>query len=161
VNHPEVVLDANLFVLFVVGTTNRNLIGRHKRLKAFSLDDFDLLCRIIASSRDVLVTPNTLTETSNLLGHLAEPARTKVFETFRQIIGSVPEHYVESRGASEEKEFLRLGLTDCVLMQTVNESRYLLTTNLHLFLSTMARGAEAVNFNHLRDIRLSTRGTRS
>jgi hypothetical protein len=151
VNGINLVIDTNLFVLFVVGTTNRNLVARHKRLKAFSIDDFDLLCRVIGSSLQVLVTPNTLTETSNLLAYIDEPARTQVFETFRALILLTSEEYVESKTACEAKEFLRLGLTDSVLLQITNEPRTLLTTDLALYLSALSRGLSAWNFNHLRE----------
>ncbi len=46
----SLIIDANLLVLFVVGATDRNLIARHKRLKAFSLEDFDLLCRLVVEA---------------------------------------------------------------------------------------------------------------
>lgn len=144
------VLDTNLLVLFVVGSTNRAFIQRHKRLKAFSVEDFELLCRLIASCPQVIVTPNTLTETSNLLGHIEEPARTQIFEAFRQLVLSTDEEYLESRNAVTVKEFSRLGLTDAGLLEVTRETRSLLTTDLDLYLSALNRGATAVNFNHLR-----------
>lgn len=146
----SLIIDANLLVLFVVGTTNRSLIARHKRLKAFSLDDFDMLCRLVESAPEVLVTPNALTEASNLLGYIGEPARTQVFKTFRTIVQSTPEEYVQSRIACKTKEFLRLGLTDAALMELSNESRLILTTDLDLYLAAQKRGVSAINFNHLR-----------
>ena len=150
----SLIIDTNLLVLFVVGTTNRNLVTRHKRLKAFSIDDFDLLCRVIATSPQVFVTPNTLTETSNLLGYIDEPARTQVFETFRTVIISATEEYVESKIACDAQEFVRLGITDSVLLHLASESRSLLTTDLDLYLSALSKGLSAVNFNHLRELSL-------
>ncbi len=146
----SLIIDANLLVLFVVGTTNRKLVAKHKRLNAFSLDDFDLLCRLVESSPAALVTPNVLTEASNLLGYIAEPARTRVFETFRTIVLSTPEEYVPSRIAAQTKEFLRLGLTDAGLIEACDTSRTILTTDLDLYLSALKRGVSAINFNHLR-----------
>jgi hypothetical protein len=151
VNYDSLVIDTNLLVLFVVGTTKRGFVTRHKRLKAFSLEDFDLLCRVIASTAEVLVTPNTLTETSNILGYIDEPARTEVFQTFRSLVPSMQEEFVESRTAVGAKEFLRLGLTDAALLEIASESRSLLTVDLDLYLSVLNRGASAVNFNHLRE----------
>jgi hypothetical protein len=148
----DLVVDTNLLVLFVVGMTNRNLVAKHKRLRAFSLDDFDMLCRIIASSRQVLVTPNTLTETSNLLGHIDEPGRSRVFETFRAVIRSTTEEYVESRTACGAKEFLRIGLADSGLLEVAGKSRILLTADLDLYLCALSRGLTVQNFNHLRDL---------
>ena len=148
----SLIIDANLLVLFVVGTTNRSWIARHRRLKAFSIQDFDLLCRVIGSYSQVYVTPNTLTETSNLLGYIAEPARSKVFETFRALILSAQEEYVQSRIACKMMEFPHLGLTDSGLMEISSQSRSLLTTDLDLYLSALRRGISAINFNHLRDL---------
>ncbi|MFZ5450700.1 MAG: PIN domain-containing protein [Thermodesulfobacteriota bacterium] len=148
----KLVIDTNLLLLFVVGITNRNLITRHKRLKEFCLEDYDLLCQVIKSSFEVLVTPNTLTETSNLLGYINEPARTQLFETFHSFIQSTQEEYIDSRIASNAMEFLRLGLTDSGLLEITNESRSILTTDLDLYLSALSRGLSAVNFNHLREL---------
>jgi hypothetical protein len=146
----SLIIDANLLLLFIVGTTNRRLVAKHKRLKAFSLDDFDLLCRLIASSPQVFVTPNALTEASNLLGYIGEPARSQVFKTFRAIVRSASEEYIQSRIACETKEFLRLGLTDSGLIEIADTSRSILTTDLDLYLSALMRGVSAINFNHLR-----------
>jgi hypothetical protein len=145
------IIDTNLLVLFIVGITNRNLITKHRRLKAFSLDDFDLLCQLIESSLQILVTPNTLTETSNLLGYIDEPARSQLFETFRKLIQKTSEVYVDSRIASNTEEFHRLGLTDSGLLEITGKSRTILTTDLDLYISALSRGLLAINFNHLRE----------
>ena len=149
-NGATLVLDASLLVLFVVGTTSRGLIGRHKRLKAFTVEDFDLLCRLIAAARQVVVTPHILTETSNLLRQIDEPARSQILETFRHVVLTGDEEYLASRNAVRVAEFLRLGLTDAASLEVTRDARSLLTTDLDLYLSALARGSSAVNFNHLR-----------
>src|SRR2546425_1973988 len=63
---PVIVLDTALLMLFVVGITNPALISRHKRLKEYTVGDFELLRNVMARASDVVVTPNVLTETSNL-----------------------------------------------------------------------------------------------
>lgn len=151
-NGISLILDANLLLLFIVGTTDRDLIAKHRRLrKTFSLDDFDLLWRLITDAPHVFVTPNTLTETSNLLGYIDEPARTQVFKMFRALIPSTNEEYVESQKAAGVEEFLRLGLTDSGLLEIASKSRSLLTTDLDLYIAALNRGVSAVNFNHLRE----------
>ena len=149
-NGASLVLDASLLVLFVVGSTRCDLIGRHKRLKAFTVEDFELLRRLIAVAQQVIVTPNTLTEASNLIGQIDDPARTQIREIFRHVIGATEEEYVPSLVAASAGHFLRLGLTDAGLLQLMSGSRCLLTTDLDLYLSALQLGAEAVNFNHLR-----------
>ena len=44
----QIVIDANLLVLLVVGLTDRALIAKHKRTKTFEPEDFDLLTRLLA-----------------------------------------------------------------------------------------------------------------
>jgi hypothetical protein len=147
---PALVLDASLLVLFLVGSTRRDLIGRHKRLKAYTIEDYDLLLRLISQAPHVIVTPNTLTEASNLIAQVDEPARTRIREVFRGVVEATEEEYVSSRTAVSAPIFLRLGLTDAALLHLMSEPRSLLTTDLNLYLSALQQGSTALNFNHLR-----------
>ena len=149
--YKELILDTNLLLLLVVGSTSREYISKHKRLKAFSETDFDLLRELILSAPNIFVTPNTLTETSNLIGYIAEPARTKIFKVFCDYIQSANEHYYESRQTINRKEFVRLGLTDSVLLHEMTDSFILLTADLNLYLAAEKEGYPVLNFNHLRD----------
>ena len=81
-------VDANLLLLLVVGSTDQALIRRHRRLQVFNADDYELLVDLLSKYQQVLVTPNTLTETSNLLGQHGEPQRSRFFDTFRSLIES-------------------------------------------------------------------------
>jgi len=98
-----------------------------------------------------MVTPNTLTETSNLIGYIAEPARTKILNVFCDFIRALDEHYCESRLAISRKEFIRLGLTDSVLLHETTDSSILLTADLDLYLAAVNEGYPAKNFNHFRE----------
>jgi hypothetical protein len=144
-------LDTNLLLLFVVGTASREYIARHKRLTEFTLDDYDALLQITSNAPSVFVTPNTLTETSNLAAYINEPARTKVREVLRDIIASSRELYITSHKASGRDEFLRLGLTDVALIEASSQPATILTTDLDLYRAASANGAPVINFNHIRD----------
>jgi len=149
----SVILDSNLLLLFVVGTTRRSYIAIHKRLHAYSEQDFTLLLQIIERASNVVVTPNTLTETSNLLGYMAEPARAELFTTFRALIEASEEVHCESRTTSNSPVFLRLGLTDAVLFDSCKEQLSLVTADFDLYQATLASGGSVINFNHLRELR--------
>ncbi len=56
---------------------------------------------------------------------------------------------MESRIACKAREFLRLGLTDSVLLEISDNSRTILTADLDLYLSALDKGLKAVNFRHL------------
>lgn len=145
------ILDANLLLLLVVGSASKKYISRHKRLRAYSETDFDLLIKIISNAPTILVTPNTLTETSNLIGYIDKPARIKIFEVFSAYIRLADERYCESRQAVTRKEFVRLGLTDSVLLHETTDSFILLTADLDLYLAALNEGCPVQNFNHLRE----------
>ncbi len=145
-------IDTNLLVLFVVGTAAKEYIARHKKLTAFTVEDYDRLVKIIARASEVLVTPNTLTETSNLAAYINEPARSKVLAVLHTVIASdSQERYVPSSVAAERKEFVRLGLADAALLEIVAKDVTLLTTDFDLYNTALKKGAQALNFNHLRD----------
>ena len=150
-NPYPILLDTNLLVLFVVGTASREYIAKHKRLTQFIAKDYDTLIEMISRAPSVLVTPNTLTETSNLAAHIAEPARSEVFRVLRSVIATSRETYVPSHTAAERGEFIKLGLTDAALIEASSQEVAVVTTDLNLYLATLAKGTPAVNFNHLRD----------
>lgn len=147
-------LDSQLLLLYVVGATSRDYIDKHKPLKAYSVADFDLLLLLPGEYSQLLLTPNTLSETSNFVDHIAEPARTRIYEVFKAML-TLPEfeeRYEPSRQVAEQVELPRLGLTDCALLSLcVERQTPLLTADLQLYLSALRRGGEVVNFNHLRD----------
>jgi hypothetical protein len=128
VTNASLILDASLLVLLVVGATSRSLVERHKRLKAFTTEDFDLLLGLVTHAPEVLLTPNTLTEASSLLRHIEGPARNDIQETFRRLVLVASEEYIPSRGAVVRNEFLRLGLTDAALLEISSSTRVLLLT---------------------------------
>lgn len=149
----KLLIDTQLLVLLVVGTTRRSYIREHRRLKAYSEADFDLLLEVISQHDCVVFTPNTLTETSNLLGYkVQEPLRSQLFSIFREIIQRFNETYAASRDSCERQEFLRLGLADSVQLDLAqDQNTLLLTADFDLYSSGAKDGA--VNFNHIREER--------
>ncbi len=158
-------IDANLLVLLIVGATGRHLIAKHKRLKSFQEDDYDGLVQQIAGTMSpgsatepntagaVRVTPNTLTEASNLLAQHQEPERSQFFKTLRLLIENSTEIVVASADASRTTAFPRLGLTDAVLLEVVSPETPLLTVDLDLYHAVARRDHRAaVNFRHLRPL---------
>jgi hypothetical protein len=107
----------------------------------------------IAPYSPIIVTPNTLTETSNLVSQISDPVRTHIALVFGQFLERVEERYIESRRAAAEPEFVHLGLTDCALLSELDSSHLLLTADHDLFVAAIQRGQTAINFNHMRPLR--------
>jgi hypothetical protein len=149
---PSVLLDANLLLLLVVGATDRSYIKRHKRLKAYTESDFDALQEIIQTMTGIVVTPNILTEVSNLAKQIAEPARAEIALTFRALVHGLEESYVPSKQAAVQPEFTRLWLTDAGILEELTDGHVLLTADLGLYLAALNRGKVAENFNYRRQL---------
>src|SRR5271170_2090463 len=100
----RLIVDSELLTLFIVGTTSRHYISRHKKLKSYIEEDYDLLLGIVSTAAEVVVTPHALAETSNLLGYIQDPARTKIFETMRALTPGFSESQIASRKGAERDE---------------------------------------------------------
>ncbi len=110
-------------MLFVAGVVDRGLIGRHRRLRGFTAADCETLVDLIAQVDRVLVTPNTLTEASNLLGQHREPERSQLLDGLRYVIEECREIVVASTEAARSRVFRRLGLTDAALFEVATTAR--------------------------------------
>ncbi len=138
-------IDANLLVLVVIGSVDRDLISKHRRTRRFTPEDYDRLLTMIQEVEQVFVTPNTLTETSNLLG----TKDSRFLEYLRFLLEKSKEVIVSSAAAARNKAFPRLGLTDAALLEVISAERPLITVDLELFSAALEKGEEvAINFTH-------------
>ncbi len=140
-------IDTNLLVLFVVGSVSTNIIARHRRLVDYKATDYETLLGLLSRANRIFVTPNTLTEASNLLRQHREPERSDLMERLRLLIDESEEIVVTSAQASANSEFQRLGLTDAALLEAISEERPLITVDTDLYAAALAKGDNvAVNF---------------
>ncbi|MYB77522.1 MAG: hypothetical protein F4X83_10610 [Chloroflexi bacterium] len=150
---PGVFIDTNLLLLLVVGSTDKAIIPKHKRLKGYTAEDYDTLLDLLDLFPQVLVTPHTLAETSNLLAQHKDPERARLFGQLRFLIHECEEVAIAGTVASNNSAFPRLGLTDAALLELVAPETPLLTVDWGLFQQAMAIGADAaVNFTDFREL---------
>ena len=143
-------IDTNLLVLFVVGRTDRQLISKHRRLREFSADDYDRLIGVLRPVAQLVVTPNTLTETSNLLRQHNDPERSRFLDVLRYVIEKSHEITVASVKAAGNSGFRRLGLTDAAILDIASAETPVLTVDLDLFHAATTKDPHAAfNFRHL------------
>jgi len=77
---PKLVVDANMLLLFIVGSTNPQLLGVAKRVKEYRPSDYAILFTYLSTFSEIILLPNTVTEVSNLLGYLAPDRRQRCME---------------------------------------------------------------------------------
>ena len=139
-------IDTNLLVLLLVGSVDRNLVAQHRRTRNFVPEDYDRLVEIIDTLDKVFVTPNTLTETSNLL---KGSQNVRMIIQLNLLAQQALEVYVASQIATNSSVFNRLGLTDAVLFESLSADRPLITVDLELYVAALAKGNKcAYNFTH-------------
>lgn len=147
----KVALDTNILLLLVVGLSDARWIAQHKRLSAYTVEDFVLLVEQLGES-EILSIPHSMTETDNILkGGLREPAGSILRETLAAMVQRFDEHYVPTKQIVTTDEYRWLGIGDTAWLETLPDGATLITDDLNLFAAALGRGIDAINFNHLRD----------
>jgi len=147
-----VLIDSNLLVLHLVGTVNRERIKTFKRTQAYSFEDFDLLEWLISCFSRLFTTPHVLTEVSNLTGGLSGRERADMRRLIRLVVDEMQESFDESKTVVRHACFDRLGLTDAAIATLCERGILVLTNDLDLYVALQTSGADAVNFNHIRNL---------
>ena len=143
-------IDSNLLILLVAGKVDQDLISKHRRLQNLSTDDYQRLIDILEPDKSIYVTPNTLTEASNLLAQHGEPERSSLLDHLRHLIHESKEIVIASDRASDRSEFNRLGLTDAVLLEAIKPDTPLLTADFELYAEGAKKDVNATVYFQIR-----------
>lgn len=144
-------IDANLLVLLVVGTLDRDRIIRHKRTNKYTEEDFQLLLDFIDRFKRIVTTPNILTEVSNLVegdSYQGVSALT-ILQQFALFADELTVSSIETMN-SYQKSYLKFGLSDAVISSVANQNFLVLTEDLNFCAYLQGQGLLAINFNNLR-----------
>jgi rRNA-processing protein FCF1 len=148
--HDTVFVDTNLFLVLLVGGLDVDQIERFKRTKAYTREDYALLVMFVNRFKRILVTPNVLTEVSNLAGQLTDPLRREARFALACMTQDLHERYLPSKELVVDPHFPTLGLTDVSIVQSVGKDVTVITADLPLYHRLATAGVDAINFNHLR-----------
>ncbi len=149
-----VLVDTNILLLYLVGAHDPGRVKRFKRTRdRFDPEDFDTLLRLLEAFARVIVTPHILTETSNLLGQMNDPAKTACFELFARAIGpAMHEAYTPATTLSESPAFVLFGIADASILEAAWGSYLVLTDDPRLAAYLQSRGVDVLNFNNIRTL---------
>lgn len=145
-------IDANLLLLYFVGTHDRRLTTSFKRTKAFAVEDFLLLGYIIHSFDSVVTTPHVLTEVNGLSNQIPGRVRFDYYGTFGSMAAELDEKVMPFTTVRTDTAFRVIGLTDAAIAVVASEPLLVLSVDLDLVTHLQHRGIDAVNFNHLRPL---------
>lgn len=128
----EIILDSNVFVLFIIGLINPKRINSHKRTSIYSEDDFKKLYSIISQYKTIITSPNVITEIDNLLNNLTGIEKFKYNLIIQDILDKSLERYFESRFIAKDWIFNEIGLTDAVIINMAKNSDLLISDDSQL-----------------------------
>ena len=143
-------IDSNLLLLLLVGGVDPSLVGRFKRTKQFTREDFFLLRDIVVPFTRIVTTPHILTEVSNLAGHLKGQDRDAFFQHLGESIQVLDEQHIPARQVALDDWLVRLGITDTAVTLLINRDLLALTVDAQLASCIAGRNGDVINFNHLR-----------
>jgi rRNA-processing protein FCF1 len=153
-----IALDSNLLLVLVSGSLDVRLFKSFKRVSEYTIEDYQLLVRLLQAFTVLIATPHVLTEVSNLANSLPESYRYEWHATLAAIVGSdkasvVQERWRPAAELVERPEFLPFGLTDTALTDLSSEA-LVVTEDYRLSGFLRDRGIPVLNFCDLRRIRL-------
>jgi hypothetical protein len=146
-----ILIDANLALLYLVGSYDLRLVGdgKYKKLSKYNTEDYHLLIRLKNVFKKAVTTPHVLTEVSNLTNDLPEKTKSACLKNFYETFVEIDELVVPSMEAAQMPEFHFLGLTDSALV-LVSSLFLIVTDDARLVQKMSESGMEALNFSHLR-----------
>ena len=148
---PALLIDTNLLCLLVAGNVSSAAVTKHKRLAKYDLVDYTRVRALALRFGHLILCPHVLAETSNISRLTAEPLRSLLGVALLDIVDASTEMHVAAEVAALAPEYLRLGLTDAVLLELGETNRVLLSDDLDLCLAAEHRGYPVINYNYLRD----------
>ena len=147
--HRVVTLDCNVLLLFVIGSVGKKHISKFKRTRIFNEDDYDLL-RQLTQSSFIVLSPNVLTEASNLLESYNQDTQPLGLSALQSLIKKTEEHYHSSSKLVDLNAYKKFGLADASIEALCKNEAIAITVDLPLYGYLYSKSLAVINFNHVR-----------
>ena len=147
---PTAALDTNLVVLRLVGEIAPELLGQHRRVRSFGIEDITVLEELCRSYDRLIVTPHVLAETSNLVGSGTQQVAPGAAAALSRYASEVEERHVSAQVLIEGRFAERFGFADASLIALAQAGVTILTEDFPLDGWLRHAGLPTVNFSHYR-----------
>ncbi len=121
-------IDTNLFLLYIVGIFDRKFISRFKGTNMYSEADFELVQKLARQFHRIVTTPYVIAELSNL-SRVREPLRRKYFACLVEVLREAREVHIEKEALFRYDVLPFIGFTDASLLETARRGRYCVLTD--------------------------------
>lgn len=137
-------LDTNLMVFLCLALADKRHIGRHKRISNYTVQDFRSLVGIISQADELVSTPYSLSEVSNLLNvSLKRKIDLTILRSFAALIADTHEVGVRASHCANSPEFSVFGLTDVAWLYHLDPKTVLVSTDEMLINYARSMGRKA------------------
>jgi hypothetical protein len=148
-----ILIDTNILFVLLVGSVNKERITKFHLTQQFIPEDYELLLKFMSEVKNLVTTPNILTEINSLANQLGKPELSECFAIFAGFVQNVDilnEYYMKSQEAVSADKLIEFGLTDSVIL-TLAQGNYLVLTG-ELKLANYLHNVEVdvINFNNIR-----------
>lgn len=144
----RLLLDANLLLLFSIGSFERKRVEQFKRTQQFTTSDFDLLATLLLQFKEIVTTPHLLTEVNSLANSLPENIKAEWSIHFKELIDQLSETLEPAKNIAQESAFGLFGLADASLQNAAVDT-LILTEDGRLSDFLGRQGFPILNFRDL------------
>ena len=117
----DVIIDTNIFILFLVGQINENRIKNYMRNSLYTKEDYYFLLSVLADYDRIITSPNILTEVDNILNRIGGEDKYKYLVLVKTMYKQTIEKYIKTEMITQNWYFDSLGITDSsILMMAKN-----------------------------------------
>jgi predicted nucleic acid-binding protein len=123
----DVIIDTNIFILFLAGQINENRIKNYTRNSLYTKEDYYFLLNILSHYDRIITSPNILTEVDNILNRITGEDKYKYLILVKTIYKQTMEKYIKTEIISQNMFFDTLGITDSAILMMAKESDLLIS----------------------------------
>ncbi|MDR0564201.1 MAG: hypothetical protein LBG78_04610 [Azoarcus sp.] len=138
----DVLVDTNVFILFLAGQINENRIEQYSRNSLYTKEAYYFLLNLLFKFDRIITSPNILTEVDNILNRVSGDDKHKYLELVKKIYKQTVEKYIKTVDVSQNYFFDTLGVTDSSILMMAQECDLLISGD-----STLCGYAISLNIN--------------
>lgn len=149
------IIDTNLLLLLLIGLFDKNQIEKVRRIRTYSIDDFEKIIRLIDFyNKEITITSNLLTEICNLSDTFNIESKYKFFKFLEEFQSKLTEHHESSFSIilNNQTAFYKFGISDASIVNLAKEKYLVLTDDLSLYHFISSQNFATLNYNHLRQL---------
>ncbi|MEP7234176.1 MAG: hypothetical protein ABI778_02660 [Ignavibacteriota bacterium] len=145
-------LDSNILVLLIAGQVRPNLLPKLSPGNIhFSIDDFELIIKILGQFKETRTTPYILTEVNSLLNSkLDHNSGLECREKFAEYIPLLVNTYTDPKKLAAHSLFSVFGLADISIVEACDNA--LVLTDDDRLIGLLKDSCNVLNYNTLKQL---------